>query len=100
MDLENGEKSGDLPENEIGLHRASLGSSKSLTGSRASIPTFAALKDEDTAAATFGRTKSATSIAETLSLPHEIAFVAIICMAQFTTRKSSKFLQEIPSKTT
>ena len=30
------------------------------------------------------RTKS---IAETLALPHEVAFVAIVCMAQFFTRK-------------
>lgn len=29
------------------------------------------------------------SVAETLSLPHEVAFVATICMAQFTTRKST-----------
>jgi hypothetical protein len=29
------------------------------------------------------------SIAETLSLPHEIAFVTVICMAQFMTRKST-----------
>ncbi|KLP05695.1 hypothetical protein CEK26_003057 [Fusarium fujikuroi] len=32
------------------------------------------------------RTKSNVSIAETFSLPHEILFVAIICMAQFMTQ--------------
>jgi hypothetical protein len=32
------------------------------------------------------RTKSAISIAETLSLPREIAFVGVICMANFMTR--------------
>ncbi|KAF5630292.1 aminotriazole resistance [Fusarium sp. NRRL 52700] len=32
------------------------------------------------------RTKSNVSIAETFSLPHEAAFVAIICMAQFMTQ--------------
>jgi hypothetical protein len=34
------------------------------------------------------RSKSTKSIAETLSLPREIAFVSIICMAQFMTRWS------------
>ena len=38
-------------------------------------------KDDD-----LTRTKSAVSIAETFSLPHEIAFVTVICMAQFLTR--------------
>jgi hypothetical protein len=33
------------------------------------------------------RTKSAVSIAETLSLPRELLFVSVICMAQFMTRK-------------
>ncbi|KAE9984727.1 hypothetical protein EG328_008344 [Venturia inaequalis] len=32
------------------------------------------------------RTKSAVSIAETLSLPREIAFVSVICMANFMTQ--------------
>jgi hypothetical protein len=32
------------------------------------------------------RTKSTLSIAQTLPLPHEIAFVATICMAQVMTR--------------
>jgi len=30
--------------------------------------------------------KKTKSIAETLSLPHEVAFVAVICMAQFMTQ--------------
>jgi hypothetical protein len=34
------------------------------------------------------RSKSTKSIAETLSLPREIAFVSVICMAQFMTRPS------------
>ena len=32
------------------------------------------------------------SIAETLSLPHEILFVSIICLAQITARKFSRNL--------
>jgi hypothetical protein len=40
--------------------------------------------DEPIAKASLARTNS---IAETLSLPHEIAFVAIVCMAQFFTRR-------------
>jgi len=32
------------------------------------------------------RTKSGISIAETLSLPREIAFVSVICMTNFLTR--------------
>jgi hypothetical protein len=42
--------------------------------------------DRDTSAPF--RTKSAVSIAETLSLPREIAFVSVVCMAQFMTRSS------------
>lgn len=34
------------------------------------------------------RTETNTSIAETLSLPHEIAFVGLVCTAQLTTRSS------------
>jgi hypothetical protein len=99
MDVKNEEKSGNDPENEIARHRASLSSSSdSLAGSSGLIPALTELKDEEMGAETeIGRTKSATSIAETLSLPREIAFVAIICMAQFTTRKSSKSLQTISS---
>lgn len=39
------------------------------------------------------RTKSAISIAETLSLPREIAFVGVICMANFMTRSLSRFFR-------
>jgi hypothetical protein len=62
-------------------------------------PTVASLNDEDHLQriatkqdhdidgqfdkASLAKTKS---IAETLSLPHEIAFVSIVCMAQFMTR--------------
>ncbi|KAI9710082.1 MAG: hypothetical protein M1820_002884 [Bogoriella megaspora] len=41
----------------------------------------AALDNNDLA-----RTKSSVSIADTMSLPHEILFVAIICLAQFMTQ--------------
>jgi hypothetical protein len=34
------------------------------------------------------RSKSTRSIAETFTLPQEIAFVTVICMAQFMTRAS------------
>lgn len=36
------------------------------------------------------RTKSAMSIADTLSLPREIAFIGVICMANFMARSSSR----------
>ena len=44
------------------------------------------------------RTRSAVSIAETMSLPKEIAFVSVICMANFMTRWFSLYVKFIEAK--
>lgn len=40
------------------------------------------------------KTQTNVSIAETLSLPHEIVFVAVICLAQLFTRECETVLSE------